>query len=163
MDVYIETTGKSAEEYQPWMVGCSDFERKKIVLLSPKGIKGYTQKYLQSVAVHELVHMVFDDVTKACESEEWISEGIAILFSGQTDLQYVSEDSCPLISRLGGNAFADEGGYDYAGIYVWYFIRRYGFEEFLKAYKNQSNISGKIPCGFERDAVREYRNLLDHV
>lgn len=163
VETFLRITGKHKEEYQPWMVGNSDAQRKQIAVLSPKAAEGCSLKYLQSVAIHELVHMVFDEVTKVGENEEWISEGIAILFSNQTDLRYVSEQECPLIAQLSGSDFADNGGYDYAGIYVWYFIRQYGFEEFLKAYKNQVNLSEKVVPGFERAAVREYRNMVNRV
>lgn len=157
VDAYIEATGKTREEYQSWMVGNSDAVQKRIVILSPKGAIDCTLEYLQSVAIHELVHMIFDDVTKTDETEEWIAEGIAILFSGQTDLNYVSEGNYPLVSQISGSAFADNGGYDYAGIYVWYFIKQFGFEEYLRVYKNQVKPEERIYPGFELEAIREYR------
>ena len=157
VETYIHATGKRREDYQPWMVGNSNAAAKRITILSPKAAEDCTLEYLKSVAVHELVHLILDDATGSPENEEWIAEGIAILISEQTDLRYVSEEDYPLISQISGESFADNGGYDYAGIYVWYFIKKFGFEEFLKAYKNQINLRDTIFHGFEQDAIREYR------
>lgn len=161
---YIRRTGKKEEEYQDWMVGCSDRAGRKICLLAPEAAQGITPTELERVALHELVHLVFDDYCGAVENEAWLCEGIAILYAGQTDLRYVSEDDFPRIAELGGRCtdeetpdeFVDNGGYDYAGIYVWYFIKLFGFETFLAAYRNEQEASKLLPEGFEREAIQSF-------
>lgn len=178
---YLRQTGKRAEDYEPWMVGYADSRLGKICLLLPEegdirdqagdaesgGRSEKRQKLieLERIAVHELVHIIFDRHCGVTNGEAWLIEGIAILYAGQTDLRYVSETNCPKIRALGGQSvdgetpdeFADNGGYDYAGIYVWYFIRKYGFERFLDAYRNTVRTCEILPDGFEREAVAAYQ------
>lgn len=176
---YLMRTGKRAEDYEPWMIGFADSAQGIICLLLPEdggeerqGEKGegcweegQATAELEKIAVHELVHIVFDRHCGVTDGEAWLNEGIAILYAGQTDLGYVSEKDCPAILALGGRCldgetpeeFADNGGYDYAGIYVWYFIRNFGLETFLAAYKNEINAYGLLGEGFEREAVGAYR------
>lgn len=157
---YIKETGRKEEEYQPWMVGSSDFAEKKICVITPSG--GNDEDYLEKVAVHELVHMIFDEQTGIAENEAWIAEGIAIFYAGQTEAEYVSRENFPRISEISGicengdtpDNFIDNGGYDYAGIYVGHYIKTYGFDTFIKAYKNE--ISPEVYSGFEKEAIEEY-------
>lgn len=161
---YIAATGKRREDYQPWMVGNSDPGKRQICVLSPRAGTGNSAADLKRVAVHELTHLLLDEITRTQENEAWLAEGIAILYAGQTDLRYVSEAEYPEIAAISGlcvgnetpEQFCDNGGYDYAGIYVWYFIRRYGFAAFLAAYRNGVRPEEIYP-GFEREAIREYR------
>lgn len=177
---YLRQTGKRAEDYEPWMVGYADSRLGKICLLLPEegdvkdqagdaesdcSEKSQRLMELEKIAVHELVHIIFDRHCGVTDGEAWLIEGIAILYAGQTDLRYVSEADCPKICALGGQCvdgetpdeFADNGGYDYAGIYVWYFIRKYGFEKFLAAYRNTVCTCEILPDGFEREAVAAYQ------
>lgn len=177
---YLQQTGKQAEDYEPWMVGYADSRQGKICLLLPvnggAGVQAEEKENdqaesnqaiteLEKIAVHELVHIIFDRHCAVTDGEAWLTEGIAILYADQTDLQYVSEEDCPKIRTLGGRCvngetpdeFVDYGGYDYAGIYVWYFIRKYGFEQFLAAYRNEIDTCEILPEGFEEEAVAAYR------
>ncbi|MDE7297513.1 MAG: hypothetical protein K2N94_01630 [Lachnospiraceae bacterium] len=162
---YLRLTGKRQEDYQPWMVGYSDSPIGKICLLLPGSGEEQELQELKKIAVHELVHIIFDRCCGVMEGEAWLCEGIAILYAGQTDLQYVSDTEYPKIRELGGcctdgetpDEFADNGGYDYAGIYVWYFIEKYGFEKFLAAYKNELCLPEFIFEGFEQEAILAYR------
>ena len=52
--------------------------------------------------------------------------------------------------------FVDNQGYDYAGVYVWYFIQKYGFEKFLSVYRGECEWQNLIYDGFEAEAIREF-------
>ena len=127
IEEYIIYAEKTKEEYETWMIGCSIQEQQKIVLLSPQASKDILLDDLLKIVKHELVHFMFDANLLNCKPVEWISEGIAILLADQTDLRYVSLDDYPKLEQISlPEEFADYGGYDYAGIYVWFFIKRYG-------------------------------------
>ena len=156
VEEYIEKTGKKKEEYQSWMVGYSDVDTYTISILSPRVVTDRSEADMEQVVVHELVHMIFDDSTKMREEdvEVWIAEGIAILYANQTDVNYVSREDYPRISELVGfDNFADNGGYDYAGMYVRHFIETYGFEKFVKVYRQECDWRELIYEGFEKEAI----------
>ena len=50
-----------------------------ITILSLNVVKDQSLEDMEKVAVHELVHMIWDDATKVSEEdvEPWITEGIA--------------------------------------------------------------------------------------
>ena len=159
VEEYIEKTGKTKEEYQDWMVGHSNVDTHTICLLSPNASEEAANQDMEKVAVHELVHMMFDDATGVAEedAEVWIAEGIAVLYAEQTELRYVSKTEYPkLIELIGFDNFADNGGYDYAGIYVWYFIKRSGFEKFLEVYRGECEWQELIYDGFEGEAIEAF-------
>lgn len=156
VDEYIEKTGKTKEDYQEWMVGHSNGNTHTICLLSPNASEEAANQDMEKVAVHELVHMMFDDATGVAEddAEVWIAEGIAVLYAEQTELRYVSKSEYPkLIELIGFDNFVDNGGYDYAGIYVWYFIKRFGFEKFLEVYRGECEWQTLIYDGFEAESI----------
>ena len=159
VEEYIVATGKNKEEYQDWMVGHSNGNTHTICLLSPNASEEAANQDMEKVAVHELVHMMFDDATGVAEddAEVWIAEGIAVLYAEQTDLRYVSVTEYPKLAELiGFDNFVDNGGYDYAGIYVWYFIQNYGFERFLEAYREECKWQKLIYEGFEGEAIKAF-------
>lgn len=159
VDEFIEKTGKNREEYQDWMVGNSNFETFTISILSPRVVTDRSHEDMEKVAVHELVHMMFDDATQMSgdDVEPWIAEGIAILYAEQTDLNYISVFECPKVADLiGFDNFVDNQGYDYAGVYVWYFIQKYGFEKFIKVYRGECEWRNLIYDEFETEAVRAF-------
>lgn len=160
VDEYIEKTGKTKAEYQSWMVGNSNVENHTITILSPNVVEEQSLEEMKKIAIHELVHMIFDDATKVAEDdvEGWIAEGIAILYSEQTELDYVSLSDYPLIADISGefDNFVDNGGYDYAGIYVSHFIEKYGFESFVSVYSGKAEISDYIYKGFEKEAIERF-------
>ena len=156
---YIEKTGKTKEEYQDWMVGHSNVDTHTICLLSPNASEEAANQDMKKVAVHELVHMMFDDATGVAEddAEVWITEGITVLYAEQTELQYVSKTEYPkIIELIGFDNFVDNGGYDYAGIYVWHFIKRFGFEKFLEVYRRECEWQTLIYDGFEGEAIEAF-------
>lgn len=159
VEEYIKNTGKTREEYQDWMVGHSNADTHTICLLSPNAGEETANQNMEKVAVHELVHLMFDDATGVAEddAEVWIAEGIAVLYAKQTELQYVSGTEYPKLAELVGfDNFVDNGGYDYAGIYVWYFIKRFGFEKFLEVYRGECEWQKMIYDGFEQEGIHEF-------
>ena len=156
---YILKTWKTKEEYQEWMVGHSNSDTRTICLLSPNASEEAANQDMEKVAVHELIHMMFDDATGVSEddAEVWLAEGIAVLYADQTELQYVSETDYPRLAELVGfDNFVDNGGYDYAGIYVWYFIKKFGFDKFLEVYREERDWQRMIYDGFEAEAIQNY-------
>lgn len=156
---YIEVTNKTVEEYQEWMVGNSDFENRKITILSPRVSTTHTSEDIEKVLVHEIIHMIFDVHAGNDNAPIWCAEGIAILYAEQVELEYIDERVYPKIDELlDEESFAERGGYDYAGVYVWYFIERYGFAKFLELYCNVADASGLIYEGFESEAIRKFKD-----
>lgn len=142
------------------MVGNTNQESHSIAIISPNALEDRTIEDMKKVAVHEVVHMIFNDATNMSgdDVEIWIAEGIAVLYAEQTNLTYINCNNCPEVADIAGcfEAFVNNQGYDYAGIYVWYFILKYGFEEFLKAYKNECTWWELIYDGFEKEAIEEF-------
>lgn len=165
---YLYFTNKKKEDYKDWMVGWSDYSLRRLCLLSPKVVSGFHESELKKVIIHELVHAIFDDYCKVIDNEAWLSEGIAILYANQTDLEYISTSDYPKINDISGKCkdgdtpenFYNNNGYDYAGIYVWYFISQYGFDMFIDAYKNNIDINTIIEVGFEKEAIDKYIGTL---
>lgn len=156
---YIEKTGKKREEYQSWMVGHSNADTKTISILSPQASEEAAGQDMNKVAVHELVHLIFDEATGVQEddAEVWLAEGIAILYAEQTDLNYISETEYPKLEDLiGFENFADNQGYDYAGIYVRHFILKFGFEKFLEVYRGNCSWQELIYKNFELEAIQAF-------
>lgn len=159
VEEYIEKTGKRKEEYQSWMVGNSNIETFTIAILSPNVVTDRSCSDMEKVAVHELVHMIFDDATNVSEddAEVWIAEGIAIWYAEQTDLGYISISGYPkVLDWIGFDNFVDNQGYDYAGIYVWYFIKKFGFEKFIEVYRKECEWQALIYDGFEAEAINAF-------
>ena len=158
---YLEETGKCAEEYQEWMVGNCDFKDRKITILSPRISTTHTADELEKVFVHETIHMIFDTYAGNLLAPIWCAEGIATLFAEQVPLNYIDEKNYPPITELlDEETFATNGGYDYSGVYVWYYIQRYGFAKFLELYTNAPGTCELIYEGFELDAIREIKKSV---
>ncbi|MDE7327425.1 MAG: hypothetical protein K2N63_14335 [Lachnospiraceae bacterium] len=161
---FIFYTGKTKEDYQDWMVGNTDMDKKRLCVVSPRAkgnLSESYEEYLIKVMLHEVVHIVFDSICRPEECEIWISEGIAVWLAGQTKMDYISEKDYPRIADLGGKedmyAFADNGGYDYCGVYVWYLMELYGMEKFLSIYRGECALEDLLVENFEHRAVIAYR------
>lgn len=158
---YIIATNKKKEEYQDWMVGWADVSCGRLCLLSPNVATNFSMEELRSIMVHEIVHIAFDSICESEDIECWIAEGIAVYYANQTNMEYISETEYPYVKEISGKGdcdnFYDHGGYDYCGIYVWYLIRKYGFDNFLKAYTNKIDLTTLITDGFEKEAIMEYK------
>ena len=140
-------------------IGFSNYESFTITILSPNVVTDRTMSDMEKVAIHELVHMMFDGFTNVPEddAEPWLAEGIAILYAEQTKIYYISSSDYPKVMDLiGFDNFVDNQGYDYAGIYVWYFIKKFGFGKFIEAYRDECEWQELIYEGFESDAIDAY-------
>lgn len=161
---YLKVTNKTADEYEEWMVGNCDFENRKITILSPRISTTHTAPELEKVFVHETIHMIFDTYAGNLEAPIWCAEGIATLYAEQVPLNCIDEQNYPrIINLLDEETFADNGGYDYSGVYVWYFIQRYGFAKFLKLYTNVPRMSELIYEGFEMEAICKIKKLFSNL
>lgn len=161
---FQEITGKTPEAYQEWMVGNCDFENRKIALLSPRVSTTHTTDELEKVFVHETIHMLFDTYAGNLNAPIWCAEGIATLYAEQVPLNYVNESDYPKVTELlDEETFADYAGYDYSGVYVWYFLKRYGFAKFLELYTNMPGTYELIYEGFEPDAIREIKKRTSYT
>ncbi len=163
-DSFIFYTGKTRDEYQDWMVGNADIKKNRLCVASPRSrgdMSESYENYLIQVMLHEVVHIVFERLCRPEECDLWISEGIAVLLAGQTNIGYLSEKEYPRIASLGGRedigAFANNGGYGYSGVYVWYLIELYGMEKFLSVYKGECPVEGLLAEGFEHSAILAYQ------
>lgn len=155
---FMAATGKTAGEYQNWMVGNSDFTSRRITLLSPQAAPTHSVQDLEKVFIHESIHMILDIHAGSEVAPIWCAEGVAVLYAGQIELAYVNELDCPKISDLlDEETFADRGGYDYAGVYVWFFIEQYGFTTFWDLYRNNLNPAEFIHEGFEKEAIKQMK------
>lgn len=161
---FIRFTGKNREDYQDWMVGNTDIHRKRLCILAPRAKGDFSKEYedcLIRVMLHEVVHIVFDRICVPENCAIWLAEGTALYYAGQIDGSYVSETEYPRIVDLGGTedgiAFAENGGYDYAGIYVWYLIERCGMEKFLSFYRGECHLEELQDEAFERKAILSYQ------
>lgn len=158
VDSFIEYTGKSKENYQDWMVGNADYKRKRLCILSPRAVRDRSSEEMMKVIVHEIVHIAMDSLADADKVELWIAEGIALLYAGQAEPEYISETDFPkLNSLIREEDFADNGGYDYAGVYVWYFIEKFGADIFKRVYMGLEQSGKYLYPEFEEAAVREFR------
>lgn len=167
VDEFITLAGKTKETYQDWMVGNTDIFQKRLCILSPRAKGGLSEAYvdyLTRVMLHETVHIVFDRVCVPEKCEIWLAEGIALLYAGQINVTHVSETEYPRIAQISGmgaeNDFADNGGYTYAGIYVWYLIRLHGMETFLAAYKGECEVGTLLGHDFEIRAITAYKEAV---
>ena len=155
VSLYIEVTNKTEEEYQEWMVGNCDFENRKITILSPRIATVHSEEEIEKVFVHETIHMIFDINAGGTDAPAWCAEGIAILYAGQIEPEYIDDSDHPKSDQLlDEETFAERGGYDYAGVYVRHFIQQYGFDRFLELYKNAPGAAELIYNGFEEEAIR---------
>ena len=157
VDSFIQYTGKSKGTYRDWMVGNADYIKKRLCILSPRVVYDRSCEEMMKVIVHEIVHVVMDSLANADEVELWIAEGIALLYAKQIELEYISETDFPKLNDLiGEDDFADNGGYDYAGIYVWYFIEKFGADIFKRVYMGLEQAEKYLSPEFEKEAVMAF-------
>lgn len=150
---FMDLTGKGPETYQAWMVGNADYEKRRLCVLSPRTVRDRTMEAMEQVVSHEIVHIAMDALCPGDKCPIWLSEGIATLWAGQ-----VAPDADRPVPRIAGwtdgIAFADNAGYDYAGVYVWYYMEKYGAERFRRVYAGED--AGLYP-GFEEEAVAAWQ------
>ncbi len=154
---FIEYTGKSRETYQDWMVGWADYGSRKICALSPRIVQDRSRQDMMKVIAHEIVHIAMDALAHEDDVELWIAEGVAILYADQTEREYIDPNDFPSLNSLKDEEnFADQGGYDYAGVYVWYFIKKFGHHCFREIYHGTETAETYLYPQFEEEAVAAF-------
>lgn len=157
VDSFIKYTNKSPETYQSWMVGNADYGRKRLCILSPRVVFDRSREEMMKVVVHEIVHIATDSLINMEEAELWISEGIALLYADQVNVDYIMEADFPKLDSLFGEEnFVNNGGYDYAAIYVWYFMEKYGLESLKKVCMGLEQAERYLSPRFEEDAIAAF-------
>lgn len=161
VESYIKLTGIARENYQSWMVGNADYKKGRVCVISPRAVTDRSEEDMSKVIVHEAVHIAMDSLSDCDNLSPWISEGIAVLFADQTVPENISEHNYPKLCDLSGDDFASNGGYQYSGIYVRYFMEKFGVDEFLKVYKGEKSADEYLYDGFEADAIKSYKNRMN--
>ena len=152
VSAFMACTGKTPETYEDWMVGWAGYEQRRLCVLSPRVVMDRSAEAMEQVIVHEIVHIVMDALCPGDQCPVWLGEGVATLYAGQ--VYPVPGVPAPRIADwTDGISFADGGGYDYAGAYVWYFIRKYGLERFKQVYSGAERAEALLYQGYEEEAV----------
>ena len=151
---FMACAGRTEETYETWMVGSADYGKRQLCILSPRVVTDRPPEAMDKVITHEIVHIVMDALRSGDECPAWLGEGIATLYAGQ--VWATSAENCPSIGELEKD-FPGNGGYDYAGAYVWYFMERYGLERFKRVYAGAEDASALLYPGFEREAVTAWQ------
>lgn len=154
---FMDCAGITPETYASWMVGNADYDQGKLCILSPRVVTDRPPEAMDTVVTHEIVHMAMDALCPGDECPVWLGEGIATLYAGQVYAKSV--EACPLICEMERD-FPGCGGYDYAGAYVWYLIKRYGMERFKRVYAGEEPVAAMLYPGFERDAVAAWQSSI---
>lgn len=123
--------GKSDDEYQEWMVGNTDYEEKKLCLLSPNVVRDRTFEDMIKVCKHEVIHIALDQLGDPDDAGILISEGAAVAFAEQINILNLSFEDYPLANKLSDeDYFYGNNGYLYSGVYVLYIIKKYGIDAY---------------------------------
>ncbi len=167
--IFIQAAGKTAETYQSWMVGNADYTKRLVCILSPRVVRDRSLADMLKIVKHEVVHIVFDslenaDTAPACIG---ISEGIAVWIAGQVDPDLLRDNEAPSMIRLNEeDYFYENNGYDYSGVYVGYFLKKFGMEAFKKIYAGTERLDAYLYDGFEAEAIKDVKkdrgNKADH-
>lgn len=152
---FIKETGKTAETYQPWMVGNADYARRLVCILSPRVVCDRSLDDMLKIVKHEVVHIVFDSLEDPDKALIGISEGIAVCIAGQVVPDFLHVNEAPSMIRLNDeDYFYENDGYNYSGVYVQYFLKKFGLEAFKKIYMGTEQLDAYLYNGFEAEAVR---------
>jgi hypothetical protein len=153
---FIEKTGKTAEQYQEWMVGNADYIQRKVCILSPNAVTDRSFEEMLAVIKHEVIHVAFDQLQNADEADIMIAEGIAVALAEQIDVQFINDKEYPDVRKLSEEEyFYENDGYLFSGVYILHLLRRCGNEKFKKIYAGEESIETYLYEGFEIDAIRE--------
>lgn len=154
---YIRETGKTADDYEQWMVGWADHRQKKLCILSPCAVTDRTETEMDKVIVHEIVHIALDTLGDPDDINICLAEGIAVFYANQIDRNEIDTENPPSFWSIYEEAgFYEFGGYQYSGIYVGYLLHRYGAEVFKALYTGERDIQPYITETFEKDALAAF-------
>lgn len=147
--------GKSDDEYQEWMVGNTDYEEKKLCLLSPNVVRDRTFEDMIKVCKHEVIHIALDQLGDPDDAGILISEGAAVALAEQINIPNLSLEDYPLANKLSDeDYFYENNGYLYSGVYVLYIIKKYGIDAYKRIYMKEEALDKYLYEGFEKDAIQ---------
>lgn len=147
--------GKSDDEYQEWMVGNTDYEEKKLCLLSPNVVRDRTFEDMIKVCKHEVIHIALDQLGDSDDAGILISEGAAVALAEQINIPNLSLEDYPLANKLSDeDYFYKNNGYLYSGVYVLYIIKKYGIDAYKRIYMKEEALDKYLYEGFEKDAIQ---------
>ena len=151
---FIEKTGRRVEDYETWMVGNADYIKRKICILSPKVVTDRSYDDMLAVIRHEIVHIAFDSLSNAEETNIMIAEGIAVALANQIDVTRINKEAYPNAWQLTDeDYFYENDGYLYSGVYVLYLIKKYGIDVFKRIYAGEESVEKYLYEGFEKEAI----------
>lgn len=154
---YLRETGKTVDDYEPWMVGWADHRQKKLCILSPRAVTDRTESEMDKVIVHEIVHIALDALADPDDINICLAEGIAVFYANQIDKNEIDTENPPSFWSIYEEAgFYEFGGYQYSGIYVGHLLHRYGAEVFKALYTGKRDIHPYITETFEKDALTAF-------
>ena len=155
VNAFMERTGKTRDTYETWMVGWAGYELRRLCVLSHRVVKDRPPEAMDQVVTHEIVHIAMDALRPGDACPLWLGEGVAALVAGQT--RPTKSGPAPHIADWRDElSFAEGGGYDYAGVYVWFFIEKYGLDSFKRVYAGEEPDGAGLYFGFEEEAVAEW-------
>lgn len=158
VESFIQAAEKTEETYQPWMVGNANYEKRVLCILTPAAADRTLEDML-AVVRHEVVHIVFGNVSEKSPEEisPLISEGIAVYLAEQIYPNLLDKNSRPDALKLNDeDYFYENDGYNYSGVYMGFLIRKYGREVFKKIYSEKEKLETYLYDGFEEDAIDEF-------
>lgn len=158
---FIKATGKTAETYQPWMVGSADYTQRFVCILSPRVICDRSLADMLKIVKHEVVHIVFDSLSNPDKTPIGIGEGIAVCIAGQVNPDSLHVNEPPSMIGLNDeDYFYENDGYNYSGVYVRHFLEKFGIEDFKKIYTGTERLDAYLYDGFEAEAIREIKKAI---
>ena len=155
---FIKHTGKTEDTYQSWMVGNADYEKRLLCILSPS-VSDRTMEDMLDIVRHEVVHIAFDSLSAKSPDDisPLIAEGIAVYLAQQIYPQCLDKSERPDALKLRDeDYFFENDGYNYSGVYMGYFVRKYGMEAFKEVYAEKKTLESYIYDGFEEDAIDSF-------
>ena len=156
---FIKATGKTAETYQSWMVGFADYAKHFVCILSPRVVRDHSWAGMLKIIKHVVVHIVFDSLGDSDKAPIGVSEGIAVCIAGQVTPDSLHVSGAPSMVGLNDeDYFYENDGYNYSGVYVWYFLEKFGAEAFKKVYAGTESLEAYLYNGFEAEAIENAKN-----
>ncbi|MBU4381352.1 hypothetical protein L6255_00315 [Candidatus Parcubacteria bacterium] len=166
------------KETKNWEVGFLDYKRRVIGLFAPSVfsyISGRRREDFLKIFCHELSHLCFLELTNGSSLPIWLNEGLAYVASNQ--LQPLKTRHFPkggifvgIGDYQGWTNFIKHDGYNFAGHFVEFLIKKVGLEAILKVlriqfmtydvqlFKNafEENTGLKVPS-----LEQEFKNLMN--
>ena len=155
---FIEKSGKTEETYQPWMVGNANRKRRSLCILSPK-VSDRSFEDMLAVVKHEVTHIALNALNPKDPDDMsmCLTEGIAVYMAEQIYPNRLDLTDCPGVKELDDEEFFYEhDGYNYAGVYVGFLIRKYGEKAFRNVYAETESFDEYLYDGYEVDAIRSF-------